>query len=132
MREVGAEVRVRYADTDQMGVVYYANYLVWFEVGRNAYMRAVGYPYVRLEQEDLRMPVADARCRYHKPALYDDLLDVLTSVEEVGAASVRFRYRIVRRSDDVLLTTGMTRHAALGRDGRPHRIPEEVRRCLLQ
>ena len=93
VREVPAEIRVRYADTDQMAVAYYANYLVWFEVGRNEYMRTVGYPYLRLEAERLRMPVAEASCRYLAPARYDDLLDVFTSIPEVGRASVRFASR---------------------------------------
>lgn len=128
--EVAAEVRVRYADTDRMGVAYYANYLVWFEVGRNEYMRAVGYPYLRLEREQIHMPVTEAQCRYHAPALYDDLLDVWTAVEEVGHVRIRFRYRLLRRLDGRLLATGETRHAALGADGRPRRIPDEVKRCL--
>ena len=128
--EIGTPVRVRYADTDQMGVVYYANYLVWFEVGRNEYLRTVGYPYVELERENIRMPVAEATCRYHAPARYDDLLDIRTRIADVGAASVRFTYRIVRSSDEQLLATGATRHAAVGPSGRPCRIPEEVKRCL--
>ena len=129
--EVAAEVRVRYADTDQMGVAYYANYLVWFEVGRNEYMRAVGYPYLKLEQEEIRMPVTDVSCRYLWPARYDDLIEVMTSIAEVGHVRVRFCYRVVRKSDGKLLATGETRHAALGREGRPQRISDEVKRCLL-
>jgi acyl-CoA thioester hydrolase len=129
-REVAAEIRVRYADTDQMGVAYYANYLVWFEVGRNEFLRALGYPYVRLEREDLRMPVTEASCQYRSPARYDDVIDVWTSIEEMGPASVRFRYRILRRADGKVLATGGTRHASLGPEGRPRRIPDEVRKCL--
>lgn len=128
--EISAPVRVRYADTDQMGVVYYANYLIWFEVGRNEYLRAVGYPYVRLEKENIRMPVAEVSCHYHAPARYDDLLDVRTRIDDLGAASVRFSYRVVRSADEQLLATGATRHAAVGPSGRPCRIPEEVKRCL--
>jgi len=125
-----ASVRVRYADTDQMGVAYYANHLIWFEVGRNELMRAVGYPYARLESEDVRMPVADVTCRYVHPARYDDELDIHTWIDEVGRASVRFGYRIVRKPEQILLSTGQTRHAAVGNDGRPCRLPDEVRRCL--
>jgi len=128
--EIATAVRVRYADTDQMGVVYYANYLIWFEVGRNEYLRAVGYPYSKLESEDIRMPVAEATCRYHAPARYDDVLDVRTRIAEVGNASVRFTYRIVRQADARLLASGATRHAAVDPGGRPCRIPEEVKRCL--
>jgi acyl-CoA thioester hydrolase len=130
-REVPVEVRVRYAETDRMGVAYYANFLVWFEVGRSEYMRAVGCPYRRLEEEDLRMPVTEASCRFLSPAHYDDLLEVWTTVDEVGPVRVRFRYRVVRRDDGRLLAEGATRHAAVAGTGRPRRIPDEVRRCLI-
>ena len=131
MREVAARIRVRYGDTDQMGVAYYANYLDWFEVGRNEFLREVGYPYVRMEQEDLRMPVTEASCRYLAPARYDDLLDVMTAIEELGLVQVRFRYRVLRAADDKLLAVGATRHAALGANGRPRRIPDPIRERLL-
>ena len=77
------------------------------------------------------MPVADVRCKYLKPARYDDLLDIMTRIEELGFSSVRFSYRVLRRAGGELLATGETRHASLGREGRARRIPEEVRKCLL-
>jgi acyl-CoA thioester hydrolase len=77
------------------------------------------------------MPVVEAACRYRAPARYDDLLDVVTRIEEIGPASVSFAYRVVRRADGQLLATGQTRHAAVDPRGRPRRIPEEVKRCLL-
>ena len=129
-REVAAEVRVRYADTDQMGVAHYANYFVWFEVGRSEYMRVAGYPYRSLEAQALHLPVVEASCNYRQSARYDDLLDVRTRVDEVGAASVRFGYTIVRRADDQVLAAGSTRHATVGEDGRLRRLPEEVKECL--
>ena len=125
-----AEVRVRYADTDRMDVAYHANYLVWFEVGRNEYMRSRGCPYSALEEQDIRMPVTEASCRYQAPARYDDLLDIETVVDEISYVQIRFAYRVLRRADGALLATGATRHAALGSDGRPKRIPEEVRQWL--
>jgi acyl-CoA thioester hydrolase len=127
---IATEVRVRYADTDQMGVAYYANYLVWFEVGRNEYMRARGYPYIKLEAQNMSMPVIEVRCKYHASARYDDLLSIETSIEDISYVQLRFGYRVIRQQDQELLVTGITRHAALGNDGRPKRIPEEVKKWL--
>jgi acyl-CoA thioester hydrolase len=124
------EVRVRYADTDRMGVAYYANYLVWFEVGRNEYMRAKGLPYLQLEERQIAMPVTEAQCRYLASARYDDVLRIETRLEEMGYVQVRFSYRVLRGEDQKLLATGLTRHAALGANGRPTRIPEEVKKWL--
>ena len=128
---VSTEVRVRYADTDRMGVAYYANYLVWFEVGRNEFMRAKGLPYIQLEARHIAMPVAEAHCKYLVSARYDDLLTIETRLEEIGYVQVRFSYRVLRGGDDKLLATGLTRHAAVGADGRPTRIPEEVKKWLM-
>ena len=121
---------MRYGDTDKMGVAYYANYLVWFEVGRYEYMRAKGYPYTRLEAEAIGMPVTEARCRYLAPAHYDDVLSVDTALDEIGYVQVRFSYKVSRKGDGRLIATGSTRHAAVGPGGRPRRIPEEVKRWL--
>src|SRR5205807_9030057 len=89
-------LRVRYGDTDQMGFAYYANYLRWFEMARNEYLRDLGYPYARLEAEGLRLPVVEAGCRYLWPARYDDLLGLDAWIEAVSRIRVRFEYRIQR------------------------------------
>jgi acyl-CoA thioester hydrolase len=122
-------VRVRYPETDRMNVAYHAHYLVWFELGRTELMRGLGHPYGELETRDgVYFPLIEVGARYRAPARYDDLLRVHTRVAAVGGARVRFDYRVVRDADDRLLATGFTEHATLGRDGRPTRMPAELRR----
>lgn len=116
---VSTEVRVRYADTDAMGVVYHANYLVWFEVGRTEFMRAVGIPYTEFEARDIMVPVVDASIKWLAPARYDDQLRVETRVAAMGHARIQFSYRIVRISDDRCLCEGQTTHGFITREGRP-------------
>jgi acyl-CoA thioester hydrolase len=115
--------RVIYGDTDQMGVAYYANYLRWFEVGRNEYLRAVGYPYTRIESDGIVLPVVEVGCRYLRPAYYDDLLHIESQVEELGRVRVRFAYRIARAATHETLATGFTVHGSLDRQGSPSRLP---------
>lgn len=117
-------LRVRYADTDQMGFAYYGNYLRWFEVGRAELMRSLGMSYRDVEAAGIRLPVVEARCRYLKPARYDDLLAVETVVEHVGRASVRFAYRVLREDGGAVLARGTTEHCFLDADGKPVRPPE--------
>ncbi len=118
------EIRVRYPETDQMGVVYHGHYLVWFEIGRTELMREAGCPYGELESRDgVFFPVVDLRARYHASARYDEKLLVEARIEEIGGASVRFGYRILRAGNGRLLATGQTTHAAVGRDGKPMRLP---------
>jgi acyl-CoA thioester hydrolase len=125
-------VRVRYAETDQMGVVYHANYLIWFEVGRVELMRAMGFEYKAMETEDdCHIVVAEAHCRYEKPARYDELLRVRTRVAEWRNRIVKFSYELLRDSDGVLLATGYTRHVVCGRNGRPKALPPKYRDVLL-
>ena len=124
--------RVRYADTDQMGVAYYGNYLRWFEVGRAELMRALGATYRELEASGVRLPVVEARCRYLSPARYDDLLAIETVVESVGRASVRFAYRILREDDGALLARGSTEHCFLDDEGRLRRPPEDFAALLAR
>ncbi len=120
-----ARVRVRYAETDQMGVVYHANYLVWFEVGRVEYMRHRGMDYRRLEEEEgCRIVVVEATARYKAPARYDDELIVQTQVKMVRGPVIRFAYRILRERDRVLLCEGETVHVVLGRDMKKRTIPK--------
>jgi acyl-CoA thioester hydrolase len=119
-------LRVRYPETDQMGVVHHSHFLVWFEMGRTELMREAGCPYAGLEKEGIWMPVIEADCRYLSPARYDDLIRVETSLEEITRATARFTYRIRRESDGKVLATGSTRHAATDRDGVPRRLPESL------
>jgi acyl-CoA thioester hydrolase len=124
-RIVRTDIRVIYGDTDQMGVVYYANYLRWFEAGRNEYIRASGLRYRDFEARfGLRLPVAEASISYRAPARYDDLLTVETSLVEVRRASARFGYRVVRGGE--LLATGHTVHACVDLEGRIQRMPREL------
>ncbi len=126
---VRTEVRVLYADTDRMGVVYYANYLRWFEAGRNEYIRAKGLRYRDFEERfGLVLPVAEAGVKYVEPARYDDVLAIETSLEELGRASARFAYRILREGR--VLTTGFTVHACVDAAGKVVRMPEALSRAL--
>lgn len=122
---IATPCRVIYGDTDNMGVVYYANYLRFFELGRNEYMRARGLPYRDIEARGLALPVTDARCRYLRSARYDDLLSVETRVTRAKGARVVFEYSILNEAGE-LLASGMTEHASLGAAGRPVRLPPEV------
>jgi len=119
----GFAVRVRYADTDQMGMAYHGHYVRWFEVGRTEMLRAQGMSYREVEEAGFRMPVLEVQCRYLRPARYDDLLRIETALAEVGRASLRFEYRVVREGDGELLACGMTRHCFLDRTDRPVRPP---------
>ncbi len=122
---VATDIRVIYGDTDQMGVVYYANYLRYFEAGRNELIRARGLRYRDFETRfGLRLPVAEAQVRYRAPARYDDLLTVETSLAEVKRASARFGYRIVRGGE--IVATGHTVHACVDLEGRIRRMPPEL------
>ena len=125
-----SRVRVRYAETDKMGVVYYANYLVWFEVGRTDLLRESGWDYREMEKEGYALPVIEAHCTYREPARYDDVLDVRTTGMLLSPVRVQFTYEIVRASDAAMLATGSTIHATLDRAGRPCKLPERVRAWL--
>jgi acyl-CoA thioester hydrolase len=121
---------VRYAETDTMGVVYYANYLVWFEVARTDLLRGAGWSYRQMEAEGFMLPVLEAGCTYRQPARYDDELEVKTTGTILSPARLKFMYDVVRCADDVLLATGFTMHASIDRDGRPCRMPARVRELL--
>jgi acyl-CoA thioester hydrolase len=116
------QIRVIFGDTDQMGVVYYANYLRFFESARADYWRSLGRTYKDLEDAQVAMPVIEAHCNYKKPARYEDLLEVDIRVGEMRTASMRFDY-IVHRGHEVL-AEGYTRHAIIGPNGRPRAIPQ--------
>ena len=120
-------MRVRYAETDQMGVVYYANYLVWFEVGRTDLLRQAGWTYRDMEQEGFSLPVIEAHCEYKESARYDDDVDVQTTGMLVSPVRLRFDYELRRRRDAARLASGHTVHATLDRNGRPCRLPQRAR-----
>ena len=110
--------RVIYGDTDQMGVVYYANYLRWFEKGRSEFLRQIGLPYTQIEGSGCYFPVTEVSCRYFKSARYDDLITIATQVTSFGRATLNFEYAISRESDTSSLASGSTRHACVDADGR--------------
>ncbi len=116
--------RVIYGDTDQMGVVYYANYLRWFERGRSEFLRQLGLPYSTIEQAGFHFPVAEVACRYANSARYDDVIQIETELSELRRASLSFTYRVSRASDRCLLATGSTKHACVDHSGRVARIPK--------
>ena len=125
------QVRVRYAETDQMGVVYHANYLVWFEVGRVELMRQRGLNYKRLETEEgCRIVVVEATARYKSPARYDDELTIETTVVLVRGPIIRFGYKILRAEDNVLLCEGETVHVVIGEDMKRRTIPKNYAEIL--
>ena len=123
MRQVEAFLRVRYKDTDQMGLVYYANYFIWFEVGRSEFLRALGMSYKSLEQSEIFLPVIEAYCEYKHPARYDDELRVVTSLKTLQEVRLGFHYDIFKMdkvdNEEVLLVSGETRHAFVNKKGRP-------------
>jgi acyl-CoA thioester hydrolase len=119
-------VRVRYAETDQMGVVYYANYLVWFEIGRVELLRQLGFDYKRMETEDdCWIPVVEANCRYKSPARYDDNLVIETEVASIRGSILKFRYRILREADKFLLAEGETTHVVTDSRMQRRTLPEK-------
>jgi len=120
-------IRVRYAETDQMGVVYYANYLVWFEVGRCELLRALGSSYRELEATGIALPVIEAHCEYRQPARYDDELEIKAWGELHSPVRIEFHYEVVRHADSVMTARGRTVHAAVDANGRPCRLPERIR-----
>ena len=125
---VSSTLRVRYAETDQMGVVYYANYLIWFEVGRTDFCRKLGFAYREMGREDgLYLIVAEARCRYKAPARYDDEILVRTCLKETRRRVLIFGYEIYRQGTDELLAEGETVHVITDRDGHPRSLPEKYR-----
>ena len=129
-RSGSTSVRVRYAETDQMGIAWHGEYLAWFEVGRTDLLRGCGCTYRELEAQGLRLPVIDVQARYLRPALYDDVLQIHTRLIGVGGARVSFDYEVRREGTEGPLATGSTSHAAIDLRGRPRRIPEDLRRRL--
>jgi acyl-CoA thioester hydrolase len=130
--ETVSELRVRYAETDQMGVVYHANYLVWCEIGRTDYIRRAGRSYADLEREGVRLAVSDASLRFHASARYDDAIAVYTSLTQVGSRGMTFAYRIVKGEGHALLVSATTSLVSINDAGRLTALPNEVRQWLTQ
>ena len=126
-RHTTSSVRVRYAETDKMGVVYHSNYLIWFEIGRTDWLRATGWTYREMEAEGIQLPVIEVHCEYRTGARYDDDVEIVTRATRVSAVRVQFGYEAIRRSDGVLLATGYSVHATVDSGGRPRRMPAKVK-----
>ena len=127
-RVVETTLRVRYAETDAMGIVYHANYIVWFEVGRGEYMRRMGGNYAEWEAQGIFLPVAEVWARFPAPARYGDVVKVRTWVEEVRSRGVTFGYEVAK--DDQILTTGWTKHVCVDAEGRVRTLPPRLREML--
>lgn len=124
------EIRVRYSETDQGGVVYHANYLVYFEVGRTEMLRGLGAPYAEMERAGIRLVVVESHVRYRSPARYDDLLRIETAVAELKRVRLSIRTSIRRAGDGGLLADGELWLAAIGADDRPRALPESMLRAF--
>lgn len=122
-------LRVRYAETDQMGVVYHGNYFAWLEIGRVELLRSLGFTYAALEKEGCGLPVVEASCRYRLPARYDDLLTIETVVKALRGSIVLFTYRVLRGQE--LLAEAETKHVAVDREMRPRKLPEREHAAIL-
>lgn len=129
-RVARTRLRVRYAETDQMRVAYYANYLVWFEVGRTDWLREADWSYRQMENEGLALPVIEAHCEYQQSARYDDELEVRTRARLVSPLRIRFDYEVVRAGGDRAIATGHTVHVTVDAEQRPVRLPARVRELL--
>jgi acyl-CoA thioester hydrolase len=127
---VESRFRVRYHETDAMGIVHHAAYITWFEEGRSAFTRCIGYPYSRMEAEGIVLAVAEVTARYHRPARYDDEVVVMTFLDSLGSRGMTFSYEVRLASDSTLLATGKSSHVSLGPDGRVQRLPEVLRARL--
>lgn len=121
-----SRIRVRYAETDKMGVVYYANYMVWFEVARTNWLRDAGWSYREMEADGYLLPVLEAHCEYRQSARYDDEIDIRADGVKLSPVRVRFNYQVVRAADGQLLAEGHTVHAAIDANGKPCRLPARV------
>lgn len=117
---------MRYEETDAMGVVYYGNYLTWFEVGRTDLLRQHGATYREIERDQVYLPVVEAQCRYLRPARYDDLIDIRTKASRPGKVRLRFDYSLSRAEDDTILAEGSTVHVATDASGRIQRLPARI------
>lgn len=126
------QIRVRYAETDKMGIVHHSNYLIWFEAGRSEFCRARGFSYKDMEEKDnALMVVAESYCRYKSPAHYEDVLIIRTKVGEIRSRTMRFMYEVLRPADDEILAEGETLHVVTDGDKRVRSLPEAYKAMLL-
>ena len=125
-----ASYRVIYADTDQMGVVYYANYLKWFEIGRTELLRQIRTPYTSIESKGLRFPVTEISCHYFRPSRYDDVITIETTLTSLGRVTLTFSYQLLRKDDGDLIASGWTKHACVDEKGEVTKIPPELEATL--
>ena len=123
-------VRVRYAETDRMGVVYYANYFVWFEVARADLLRTLGWTYREMEETGVFLPVIEAQCEYRRSARYDDEVEVRTEGRIASPVRMEFNYAVGLKGQQDVVAVGKTVHAALDRDGKPCRLPNRIREAF--
>ena len=127
------EIRVRYAETDKMGIVHHSNYLIWFELGRSEFCRARGFSYKEMEEtEEALLVVAESYCRYKSPAFYEDVLIIRTKPEEIRSRSLRFVYQIFRAADENILAEGETLHVITDKNKKVRSLPEQYRSKLLE
>jgi acyl-CoA thioester hydrolase len=128
---VTSHLRVRYAETDAMGIVYHANYFVWMEVGRTDYFREIGFPYRQLETDhQLHTPLVDVRCRYYQSAYYDDEILIETQISQLEKRLIKFHYLIFRENDHQRLAEGESTHLVIDSQRRRASLPEELLRAL--
>ncbi|QJR38133.1 acyl-CoA thioesterase [Gemmatimonas groenlandica] len=125
-----SELRVRYAETDQMGVVYHANYLVWCELGRTDFIRALGKSYAELERDGVLLAVSDATMRFHASARYDDPIRVHTRLTSAGSRGLAFSYRVMRADTETLLVSATTSLVSIDKTGRLAAMPRDIRTVL--
>jgi len=123
-------LRVRYAETDQMGVVYYAHYFVWFEIARAELLREHGWSCRDMEESGVILPVIEAHCEYRRPARYDDQVEVQATGRLTSPVRMEFLYEVAVKGQAGIVATGRTTHAALSRDGRPCRVPDRIREAF--
>ena len=131
MYQSEVQIRVRYAETDQMGIVYYANYLIWFEVARTEYLLNQGLDYREVEKEGLFMAVVEAHCVYKAPARYGDAIVIDAEATDIKNTSFKFQYKIFRKKDRVLLAQGSTTHVLIDKSMKPKKMPDKVRSLLI-
>ncbi|MGI8495617.1 MAG: acyl-CoA thioesterase [Pyrinomonadaceae bacterium] len=133
MEWMETKIRVRYAETDKMGIVHHANYLIWFEYGRSEFCRAKGFSYLEMEEkENALIVVAEAYCRYKSPAFYEDELTIRTRVEELRSRTLRFVYEVFRAADNHLLAEGETLHVVTDRNKKARSLPPHYKDLLLR
>ena len=130
-KEFSWEIRVIYADTDQMGVVYYANYFVWLEIARTEFLRSLGIDYRSIEKENkLALPVVEAHCKYKAPARYDEIIVIQTKVSLIKNSSLRFDYKLINKATGALLVEAYTTHVFIDDERKPVRMPDKIKEAF--